>query len=143
MTFKTLHLIWVLSSGQISHLLLPFTVTKPVTSREISRAVESRDTRAPNWQVLAFGTGFNGVSSLLPTMCTVSHHNVFGRIRYNGLWTGRLVFDRRNATASRSSREQACLFPREVSRVSEDSETCSCARRNRQRRPNLPGMAVA
>jgi len=55
--FKTLLLIGVLFSGWISHLLLPFTVTKPVTSREISKAVESRDTRAPNWQVMTFGTG--------------------------------------------------------------------------------------
>src|SRR5206468_4307409 len=33
----------------ISRLLLPFTVTKPVTSHEISKAIESRDTRARNW----------------------------------------------------------------------------------------------
>src|SRR5207247_6277779 len=101
--FNTLLLIGGLFSGQIFHLLLPFTVTKLVTSREISKAVESRNTRERNWQVLTSGTGFNGVSCLLPTLCTVPHHNVFGRIRYNDLWAGRLVLDRRNATASRSS----------------------------------------
>ncbi len=75
-----MRLIWILFSAQIFHLLLPFTVTKLVTSHEISKAVESRDTKARN------RAGFD----------------LWNR-GYNDLWAGRLVLDRRNATASRSN----------------------------------------
>src|SRR5207247_9157489 len=86
--FNTLLLIGVLFSGQILHLLLPFTVTKLVTSHEISKAVESRNTRARNWQVSTSGTGINGVSCLLPTVCSVPHDNGLCRMRYYIIWRG-------------------------------------------------------
>src|SRR5947199_10661499 len=87
------------SSIYCYHSRLPNSLPAMKSQKQLSLAIREREIG----QVLTSGTGFNGVSCLLPTLCTVPHHNVFGRIRYNDLWAGRLVLDRRNATASRSS----------------------------------------
>src|SRR5207249_6189798 len=62
------------SSIYCYHSRLPNSLPAMKSQKQLSLAIRESETG----QVLTSGTGFKGVSCLLPTLCTVSHHNVFG-----------------------------------------------------------------